>query len=370
MDVSALEKEWGILTRYLPENYQELARTHKALRRARGIKDADTLLRLILLHVSGGLSLRQTVVRAKNANLATITDVALLKRLKASGPWLRAMTEQMLRETRFRQELNPQWGNRRVRIIDATTVNEPGATGTTWRVHYAIQLPSLECDFFEVTDASEGETFRRLPVQRGDLVLGDRGYSHREGVADVVQNGADVIVRLNHKTFPLCDRSGKPFELLRKLRTLHEYDPGEWDVEFEASGKRFAARVCAVRKSADAAQRAKDRLLKTAKKKGKTVAPETLEFAEYIFVLTTLTSAEASATNVLELYRARWQIELAFKRLKSLLQAGHVPKYDPASARAWIQAKMLTVLLIERLTDEARFFSPWGFPLVAPKPLA
>jgi hypothetical protein len=125
-----------------------------------------------------------------------------------------------------------------------------------------------------------------------------------------------------------------------------------------------------VRKSPDAAQKAKDRLIKTAKKKGKSVALDTLEAAEYIFVLTTLPQTEAASMNVLELYRARWQIELAFKRLKSLLQAGHVPRYDPASARAWIQAKLLTVLLIERLTEEASFFSPWGFPLVAPKSLA
>jgi Transposase DDE domain len=370
MHCSAIESEWLILARYLPENWRDLARTHGALRRARGIKDADTLLRLILLHVAAGLSLRQTVVRAKNAGLARVTDVALLKRLKVSEKWLRTMTEHMLKQTRYCQALNRQWGNRRVRVIDATNVQEPGATGTSWRVHYGLQLPSLECDFFEVTDATGGESFKRMPVQSRDLVLGDRGYAHREGVAHIVHNGGDAIVRLNHKNFPLLDRTGEPFGFLQNLRTLHEYEPGEWDVEFDASGKRIAARVCAVRKSPDAAQKAKDRLIKTAKKKGKTVAPDTLEAAEYIFVLTTLPSAEASSTNVLELYRARWQIELAFKRLKSLLQAGHVPKYDAASARAWIQAKLLTVLLIERLTEEARFFSPWGFPLITPKSLA
>lgn len=370
MHFSALESEWALLTRYFPENWQELARTHGALVRARGIKDADKLLRLILLHVAAGLSLRQTVVRAKNAGLADITDVALLKRLKASEKWLQALTEHMLKQTRFRQALNRQWGNRRVRVIDATNVQEPGATGTSWRVHYGLQLPSLECDFFEITDATGGETFKRLPVQPGDLILGDRGYSHREGVAHIVDKGGDVIVRLNQKIFPMLDQNGAPFELLRNLRTLHEYEPGEWLIEFDASGKRYAARVCAVRKSPEAAQKAKEKLLKTAQKKGKSVSPDALEAAEYIFALTTVLQTEASATNVLELYRARWQIELAFKRLKSLLHAGHVPKYHAKSARAWIQAKLLTVLLIERLTEEASFFSPWGFPLITPQPLA
>lgn len=370
MHVSAFESEWALLTRYLPENWQDLARTHGALVRARGIKDAETLLRLILLHVATGLSLRQTVLRAENAGLAKISDVALLKRLRASGSWLQAMTKQMLEQTRYRQALNRQWGDRRLRIIDATSVKEPGATGTSWRVHYGLQLPSLECDFFEVTDVSEGETFKRLPVQPRDLVLGDRGYSHREGVAHIVRNGGDVVVRLNYHTFPLLDRNGSPIEMLPLLRSLHEYEPGEWDVEFDTSLGRIAGRVCAVRKSPVATKKAQEKLVKVAARKGKSLKPLTLESAEYMVVLTTLAQSEASANDVLELYRARWQIELAFKRLKSLLQAGHVPKYDVASARAWIQAKLLTVLLIERLTEEARFFSPWGFPLIAPKSLA
>lgn len=370
MRFSAIDSEWGLVSRFLPQGWQELARTQGALRRTRGIKDADTLLRLILLHVASGLSLRQTVVRAKNAGLADITDVALLKRLRASEPWLRALTEQMMKQTRFHQDLNPHWGNRRVRVIDATTVQEPGATGTSWRVHYGLQLPSLECDFFEVTDVTGGETFKRLPVQSGDLILGDRGYAHPEGVLHIVRNGGDVIVRIKHTHFPLRDRQGAPFELLRNLRSLHEYEPGDWDVEFEASSTRIPARVCAVRKSSEAAQRAKEQLIKTAKRKGKSIGPNSLEAAEYVFVLTTVPKNEASPANVLELYRARWQIELAFKRLKSLLHAGHVPKYDPASARAWIQAKLLTVLLIDRLTKAASFFSPWGFPLITPQPMA
>ena len=72
---------------------------------------------------------------------------------------------------------------------------------------------------------------------------------------------------------------------------------------------------------------------------------------------------------MLDLYRLRWQAELAFKRLKSLLNVGHLPKYDPRSSRAWLQAKLLTALLIERLLIESKLFSPWGYPLSALKPV-
>ena len=79
---------------------------------------------------------------------------------------------------------------------------------------------------------------------------------------------------------------------------------------------------------------------------------------------------EFTCSQVLELYRSRWQVELAFKRLKSLMAAGHVPKSDDDSARAWMQAKLLTALLMERLLLEAKIFSPWGHHLRDAEPVA
>lgn len=65
------------------------------------------------------------------------------------------------------------------RIVDATTAQEPGTTGIYWRVYYVVQPPALTCDFVAVTDVRGGETLCRIPVQAGDVLLGDRGYSHR-----------------------------------------------------------------------------------------------------------------------------------------------------------------------------------------------
>jgi len=72
---------------------------------------------------------------------------------------------------------------------------------------------------------------------------------------------------------------------------------------------------------------------------------------------------------VLNIYRYRWQVELVFKRLKSLLELGEVPKQKEESARAWMQGKIITAMLVERAMKEARFFSPWGFELPECKPV-
>ena len=368
MDATTLNREWGVITGLLPPDWRELARETGALRRARQVRDPGTLLFLILLHVASGLSLRQAAARAQVMGMVKLSDVALMKRLRGSEHWLHALAARMYLSSPFHDSTSTGLPARRIRVVDATNVTEPGSTGTDWRIHYVLQLPSLECDFFEVTDVSGGESYTRLPVHAGDVILGDRGYAHREGVAAVVRSGGDVVVRLNASNFPLL-HDGRAFDLLAAARTLKEHEPGEWQVEFEASKERHSARVCAIRKSDEAAERARKQVMKAAAKKGRQVQPATLEMAEYIVVLTTL-GEETTTAQVLELYRSRWQVELAFKRVKTLFGAGHVPKADPESARAWIYGKLLAVLLIERLLQEARVFSPWGFRLAGSQSLA
>lgn len=372
MGTTLVDEEWGVLATLLPEGWRELARETGAMRRARGeITSPDALLQLLLLHVATGLSLKQAVARAQVQGLASVTDVALLKRLRSSEGWLRELARRIFEESHFARLATTAPEGRRLRAVDATTVEEPGATGTDWRVHYCLSLPDLRCDFYELTDVHGAETYKRVPVAPGDIILGDRGYCQRQGVAHVLQHHGDVIVRLNSTNFPLLAANrDEPFVLLPNLRRLKGSRPGEWPVRFEATGRRWNARLCALRKSEVAAEQAKKKIMRIASKKGNQLKPDTLEFAEYVFVLATLDRDILGTCEVLDIYRARWQIELCFKRIKSLLRLGHLPKRSDESARAWIQGKLLTVLLVERLITEARFFSPWGFAVAAPQPMA
>ena len=358
---SILDEEWCFVKSLLPECWADAARQLGAIRHEKGLTDPEALLRLILLHVAGGLSLRNTVVRAAELGWASMSDVALMKRLQSSEAWLGELNAQLFarRGGGWPTGLVVPPG-RRLRAVDATMVKEPGRTGSTWRVHYSVELPSMACDFYELTGEEGGEHYRRFPVRRGDILLADRGYAHREGVARVMLMGGDVIVRLTSTGFPLQDLDGKPIELLTRFRELDGLQPCAWPVTFVASILRFEARLCAVRRTQVAADRAKAELRELARKKQRRLRPETLELAEYTYMLTTLDATEFPVANVFEYYRARWQIELVFKRLKSLLALGHLPKHGDVSAPPWITAKLLVALLIERLLDEARAFSPWG----------
>lgn len=368
--VNAADESWEVLRQFLPDDLEGSAREHGAFRRARGeVKSATVLLRLILLHVAGGLSLEQAVVRAQENNLVKISAVALFKRLRSSGAWLRWLTEQVVK-TLAKDWDDQLWRGRPIRVLDATDIEEPGPTGTDWRLHYSLRLPQLSCDFLEVTDAHGGETLKRLPVAKGDIVLCDRAYSHREAVAQVLNQQADVVVRLNRGTFPLVDAAGRPINLVKLVGRVKVGKIGEWPVWFEYNGKLQALRLCVLRKSQVATERARRKAAQKARKHGQAVEEDTLKLAAFVLVLTSLPAAWGAAASILELYRARWQVELAFKRLKQLLATGHVPKTTDASSQAWLQAKILTALLIEHMIHAGRFFSPWGYRLPVGTPLA
>jgi hypothetical protein len=118
-----------------------------------------------------------------------------------------------------------------------------------------------------------------------------------------------------------------------------------------------------IKKSPERAERSKKEVIQKAIKKQKSIDEETLELHEYVFVATSLARDVMAPEEVMSLYRMRWQVELAFKRLKSILGLGHLPKTDPDSAKAWLHGKMVVALLTAAIVERGRLFSPWGYPL-------
>ncbi len=360
--LSRQEDDWQVLQSFLPMGWQEQARTLGALRRCRKFADAETLLRTLLIHLADGCSLRETVVRAKQGRLVSVSDVALLKRLKNSGDWLRWMAMQLMERWVSKPPVSIFGQRFRVRLIDGSSISEPGSTGTDWRVHYAIGFPSLQCDEVHVSSPKVGESFKLFSVRPGDLFMGDRGYARPTGISHVVGNGGDVLVRM-HSTALLLEKSnGAPFLLLEHLRTLRGTQLGDWEVRISNAEKPIPGRICALKKNKRATEKARAKVLRYASKKGHQVKPETFELAGYIFLFTTLEHTYSPAT-LLEMYRGRWQIELAFKRLKSIMGLGHLKKTDPDAAKAWIHGKLFVAFLIEALISAGENFSPWGYPL-------
>jgi hypothetical protein len=358
-------EDFEYLLRLLPEGWQAKAKELGALRRCRKVQSAEVLLRVLLIHLAEGCSLRETALRAARGQIAQLSDVAIMDRLRLSGSWFRWMNVGLVQRWIEREPRRLYGTQRRINLVDATRIQEPGPTGSSWTLHYCIELVSLACRQWVVTDwQGNGESFWRFKPQAQELYIADRAYGTRAGIATFRRAGAEVLVRFALDNLPLLQPSShKRFNLLSRLARLQATQLGDWLVQLEYEKERFTGRVCAVKRSRQAAEQAIKKFLLTSKRKGQQPKASTLEAQRYVFVFTTLSPAELSAKQALELYRGRWQIELVFKRLKSILQMGHLRKIDADSALAWIEGKLFVALLLEALLRQAESFFPWGFPL-------
>ena len=360
-----MSEDWPILLSFFPENWVELATANNALKGLRKDKGAENYIRTLLIHLGCGYSMRETVARAKLANLANLSDVAFLKRLRKSKDWLRGLCLALLEDRGVALGLGGE-DDFQVRLFDGTNVKEPGKTGSLWRIHYSVLMPSLTCDFFKLTETKgqgTGESFFQFSIKKGDYIIADRGYSTPAGVHHVASRQAHVMVRVNTQDLPLLDPKGKKFPLLRKVTEIEK--PGDvrsWRVLVPSRrGTPLEGRVCVVRKTEEAIKLAQDKLRRMASKKQTSVQPQTLEFAKFVIVFTTFPEDSFTDHSILEWYRLRWQVELVFKRFKSIAELGHLPKRSDDSSRAWLYGKLFVALLTEKLVDHASTISPWGY---------
>lgn len=354
-------ENWDTLKTLFPENWIEMGRDCGAFKRLRGFSSPEVLLRVLLIHLAQGHSLRTTAAIAQEAGLANISDVAILKRLRSSQEWFHKLALSLLIENKF--DVSHTITGFNTRLVDATTVKEPGKTGTEWYIHYSMQLPNLVCDHFEVTPrkgVGVGESLDRFTVNQNDLFVADRGYCRRKGIIHVCGSGGHVVVRLTPSNLKLATRDFKCFDLITKLKGLEKPgEVGDWAARLaNYEGAKF--RVCAIRKTEEAICIAHNKLRQMASKKQIKLRPKTLEYAKYVIIVTSIGEELFSAKKILDLYRLRWQIELTFKRFKSITDFGHLPKHDDESSKAWLYGKLFVALLSEKLAWLASNFSPWG----------
>ena len=364
---------------YLPEvkahlpvgfDLEQTARARGAFTRAREVKNAATLLRLALAYGACGMSLRETCAWAGAAGIASLSDPSLIERLCKAAPWLGDIVAALI----ARQAKMPggRWAGYRLRALDATTICEPGADRATWRLHVGYDLASGQVDHVELTDGRGAESLRRLPHRPGDIVLADRGYAKPRDLRPVIEHGAHFIVRTGWNALRFVHPDGGAFDLFAALaaQTAQEGEVAVGVVEDTKMAAPLLLRLLIRRKSPQEAKAEQKRLLKEAKKRGKKPDPRTLEAANYILLLSSLPGTAFPTTDVLALYRFRWQLELAFKRMKSLAHLDELAAKKPELAQAWIYARLIAFLIAEQSAGQVPESSPSGSIKTSRKPVA
>ena len=336
------------------------ARETKAFARRREIPDAVSLLRLMLAYCLGERGLRSTAAWAASIGLADLSSVALFYRLRQCGDWFAVLVEGLLAGATPKASRG-----RLIRIVDGTTVPKAGPAARKkselWRIHSAFDLPYERFGHFELTDQQEGETFDRIPVVKGEIRLADRAYLQPDRIAVVLEAGADVVIRAGWKNARWLDVKGRPLDLIAQLRAAKAgglIDRPIWIKR--KGGTPLAMRLVAVKKPADAAAEARRKARRDAQRESRTISKKTLEAADWVILVTSLAPDEFSTEDVLALYRLRWRIELGFKRLKSLIGLKAPPGTDPRSAKPYLLAHLLIILLLEPLVRDFEDSPHWA----------
>ena len=331
-----------------------LARAVKAFQRPRGVRSATDLLRLALAWGPGGYSMQRVAAWTGERNIASLTEDALVRRLHAAAPFLEEVTRQLL----IRAGETPCWRGRVLRVSDGTSLSKPASKGTHWRVHGVYDLGRGGFNHLEVTDSHGGEALDRGKPVAGEIRIADRGYANAQAWQRFLHardERTDFIVRMRWNTINLVDEAGERFDLVAWLQTRSAESETHAIAAWARSGKHQAPiriRLIARRKPPEVIEAEHKRMRQLASRKQHEIDPRSLIAAEYVVLTTSLPEEEFPAEEVLAIYRLRWQIELAFKRLKSLLHIDKLRTKTEAGTRCWLYAHLIVALLADDLSQD------------------
>ena len=359
---SLLTSDWATFLAWLTRlvDLDKTAFTFKALVRRRGVKTAESLLRLGLGYGPGGMSLREASSWAGISGIAQLKDTSLLDRLRNASDWFAEILRLLLSA---RVKVTQKIGHgKTIRLVDGTTLSEPGSKGADWRLHATYDLESSTFTHIEVTDKHTAESLTHGPVEAGEIRIADRGYAKAKDLAAIVMQGADFIVRIGWTSFRLLTRNSEPFELFAKLSDIPSDGVVDIPVLIAQPKKQPAlpVRLIILAKPAEAAEKERVRVKRRGSKKQYKTDQRSIIAAGYVMIVTSLAADMFSAQEIAALYRFRWQIELAFKRLKSLLHIDQLRAFDPELAKTWIYTHLIAALAIDSMTQEILESSPCG----------
>jgi hypothetical protein len=341
---------------------EALARDAGSFQRPRGVRTATDLLRLALAWGPGGYSLQRVVAWAGERRIATLTEDALIQRLHGAVPYLESVVNQLLTPVKPA----PCWHGRVLRIADGTCLSKPGSKGTDWRIHGVYDLASGRFTHLELTDGRGGEALDRGQPVTDEIRIADRGYANAQAwqrFCEKSQGQADYIVRMRWSTVRLVDENGAQFDLIEWLQTLPpETETHEIAVRVQSGKHQTPApiRLVVRRNSPEATEAAHKKLRQKASRRQSQTDPRSFVAAGFLILATSLAKEEFPAVAVLAVYRLRWQIELAFKRLKSLLHIDKLRTKTEVGTRCWLYAHLIVALLGDDLSQDVLESFPSG----------
>ena len=344
------------LIRELPQGYEQACFETGAIQRKRDISNPGDLMMLSMFHLINGCSLVEISEVSKCLGIANISDVGFMKRFKNCNNWFKWIIDNIVSEGLIEYKTPEKLKNYRILAVDASDVKEKGRSGRIYRLHFALDIIKMQSAIYNITTNKTGEKLSNFEFSEQDLVIADRGYAKTTDIQYCWEKGIKFILRLTANNICFCDEEGKVIDIRDKI--IGTKVLGELNVYVKTKeGNIIPTRVCFKKKDEQYIETTKKKLRQFEQKHQRKMSNKTKEFHEYIVVATSLDKEKITIEEVLELYRYRWQVELYFKRLKSILDYGELPKKKEESIFAWFNGKLMIALLLEKIISKT-VFSP------------
>lgn len=342
----------------LPNGYEEQCYEKKAIERNRIIKNAKDLMKLCMIYLTQACSLMDISAYARLLGIGKLSDVAFMKRFSKCNEWFMWIINKIRPGIIISYTKPKKLEAYTIVALDASDVTEKGATKRIWRFHYAIDIFKMQSLEYKLTDEKTGESLTNFKIKPEYLILGDRAYGTKRSIEHCIAGKGNYILRIRSKAFKLYDEEKKEINLLRQLKKVTIEKGTEIEAYMENSSKQLVKlRVCFIKKTAEEIEKSRRKINRRDSKKGITTSEESKEMNDYIVVITSLPE-DITTDEILSLYRLRWQVELYFKRLKSIMNFGDCPKKKEESIMTWLNGKLMVALLIEKAMATAVSFSP------------
>lgn len=346
------------LFQLLPEGWEEAYFTCGGAKRKRKIQDPKDWMKLCLIYLMENCSMVQLSAIASMMEIAEISDVALIQRFAACRKWFEWMITHLCASTKptVSYEKPAVLTSYRILAVDGTTIMEKGALPKEWHLHYALDIFTLTTAQVTITNGKIGESLKQYQVEPKDLILGDRAYGNKVSMKCCLDQGADFIFRMKHHAFELYDENLKKIDLDKELKNLEEgeiFDRACFVLQDRHT--RQPVRIVAKRYNEEEREKEQKRVQKNEKRRQKELSKGAKAFHDCMVFVTSL-QEEIGAEEILKIYRLRWQVELVFKRLKSILGIGTMPNKKVEHIHTWLTGKIVVALLLEKELGELNCF--------------
>lgn len=317
-------------------------KSKKLIQRRRVLKDYRMLYKAIRLLVVKHLSYQRLADVMAYKYQVVMSDTAWKKQLRKASPiYLEAVQECL--EKQLKRDTQENKIYRKSYAIDATDIAQEGNNKTVMRVHTMFSLNDHIGVYTKITDNHTSENIKHFPISAGNLYLADRAYGKVTQISEIIKQNADFIIRISPSHIKLyTDRKcSKRADFL----SLTEQNSFSSQMFIKHRKEIYPVRVIGEKIPEDKCEKAIKRVKRRSSKNGHKIRNTTIRYSQWLIVIASQ-NLPFTPTKILSLYKARWQIELFFKRAKSLLGIKKIRYSSKEYSKSFIELWLGTTLAL------------------------